>query len=163
MTTPGSTVKVTTKPTDKTTTTVPSVTAVDAKEDTPTLSEVTPKTVTEEITDIDVTGQEEGTKPSILKPSTELETSETLPADEPKAVVVDLGTSTDVPQEVTDLKDTLKDAELYEVPSTDGTKKVVVTFTTEPNKKYTEILPPTESDEPNKPTSQLFDVVVSSK
>ena len=62
LTTPGSTVKVTTKPTDKTTTTVPSVTAVDAKEDTPTLSEVTPKTVTEEITDIKVTGQEEGTK-----------------------------------------------------------------------------------------------------
>ena len=56
---------------------------------------------------------------------------------------------------------TLKDAEFYTYTSPDGSKKVVITFTTEENKDYESILPPTESDKPDEPTSQLFDVKVS--
>ena len=57
------------------------------------------------------------------------------------------------------IPDTLKQAVYYEYTSVDGTKMVVVAFTTEENKDYPSIFPPTTSTTPNTPTSQLFNVV----
>ena len=57
---------------------------------------------------------------------------------------------------------TLKDAKYYEVPSSSAEEpnRVVITFTTEDNKDYVTLLPPTTSTT-DEPTSELFDVVVS--
>ena len=148
------------EPTTEKTTTVPTVEANSPDNTTPVVSVVTPSATEEPVTKIEVTGQEEDTPVKILTPSDALKTSETLPADETKALVVDLPTKT-IPQEITRLEIILKDAQIYEITSTDGTNKAVVTFTTEENKNYAELFPPTETDEPNTPTSQLFDVVVS--
>ena len=124
---------------------------------------MSPSATEEPVTKIEVTGQEEGTPVTILKPTEALETGETLPAGETKAVVVDLPTpESPVPQEIARLEIVLEDTKIYEFTSTDGTKKVVVTFTTETNKDYPSLFPPTEDKaQPNTPTSKLFDVVVS--
>ena len=57
---------------------------------------------------------------------------------------------------------TLTDAKYYEYPSTDGTKTVVVVFTTVTGQELTPLFPPTTSPTPNAPTSKLYNLVVRS-
>ena len=54
-----------------------------------------------------------------------------------------------------------KDSIIYDYPSTDGTRRVVVTFTPVTGKDYKDIIPPKESTDETKLTSVIFDVVVS--
>ena len=54
----------------------------------------------------------------------------------------------------------LKDAKVYEYTSTDGTTKVVVTFTPEADKDYTSSIP-TKTTDVSKPTAKIYDVIVS--
>ena len=55
----------------------------------------------------------------------------------------------------------LPEAIIYEYTSTDGTTKVVVTFTPVAGKDYKDIIPPKESDDASKPTGTIFNVIVS--
>ena len=73
-------------------------------EDTPVIIEVSPNAQDEEIVEITVTGLPTDETPEILTPSTsDLLTSKTLPADEPKAVIYDLG-----PQPTSELPESIK-------------------------------------------------------
>ena len=56
----------------------------------------------------------------------------------------------------------MKDAKLYEYTSTDGTIKVVATFTPETDKDYTSSIPPKTTTDVSKPTAQIYNVIVSS-
>ena len=142
---------------ETTETTVTPVTAIDSTADTPKLFELTPNAKKDKVTEVTVTPEDDTTTTTkVLTPSESLETTPTLPAGEPKAVVVDLGKETVVPQEITRLLVLLDDAVLYEY-TTEDKKKVVVTFTSEANKNYAQLFPP-ETSTTDEPTSQLFDV-----
>ena len=66
----------------------------------------------------------------------------------------------ETPTEVSNLKVVLKDAKVYEYTSTDGSKKVVVTFTTVTSQVLTSVLPApkTPTTPAGTPTSQLYTV-----
>ena len=53
-----------------------------------------------------------------------------------------------------------KDSIIYDYPSTDGSTRVVVTFTSVTGKDYKDIIPKVTTDQ-IKPTSVIFDVIVS--
>ena len=60
------------------------------------------------------------------------------------------------------LPDNLLEALYYEYPSSDGTKKVVVTFKPEVNKNYEIVLPLKESSNPEDSTYRLYKIIVGS-
>ena len=111
----------------------------------PILLEVSPNAQEEEIVEIKSTGSSTMFPPMLLKPYTEdLDLSPTMPADLPRVAVIDLGVEKvpeHLPSFVTDLQDNVKLPYTWVYPSTDGTVRVVILFTSESDKDYTDLIP----------------------
>ena len=126
---------------------------------TPVIVEVSPDAQDEEIVEITTTGMSDDELPKILTPSADdITTSPTLTGDEPKAIVYELSPETpieDIPESIKEILDDLKEPQVYMYPSTDGTPKVVVTFTTESDKPYDTIL---VGSSPDGTTPDLYDI-----